>query len=241
MISEKNFIKKYQLFWKTLFPMSKHFLTRVKLYCDKNNTEFNFKTHNLRWSFVSEIAFMIFVDQTKNLSLKMNKNLYEEYKLGSISYGNIENKCKNKFILFDNVNRMPKSLDEDEYNDAIKLAMLMNNHFDSKNELTTMPYFKGCGFIDECFGDVIMGETLYEIKSVSGNFIMEHFKQVFVYFALNYISKNYSLKNIAIYNPRKDLCFKIPVQEFAVIIAGKSYVDLISDFERFVTTEYSSK
>ena len=87
-----------------------------------------------------------------------------------------------------------------------------------------MPYFKGCGLIDECFGDVIMGDTLYEIKSVSGNFIMEHFKQVFVYFALNYISKNYSLKNIAIYNPRKDLCFKIPIRISSFTFKGTATI-----------------
>ena len=238
MIGEKIFIKRYQIFWKTLFPMSKHFLDRVKFHCENNSTFLNFNTLNLRWSFVSEIAFMIFVDIVEKAN---DKEVYKEYILESPKYKNIEKKVKDKFLLFDNVNRTPKSLSEDELNDAIRMAMLMDNHFNDKNSLITMPYFKGCGLIDECFGDVIMGDTLYEIKSVSGNFIMEHFKQVFVYFALNYISKNYSLKNIAIYNPRKDLCFKIPIQQFAVVIAGKSYVDLISDFERFITAEYSSK
>src|SRR5579864_8207330 len=47
------------------------------------------------------------------------------------------------------------------------------------------PVFRGCGFVDECTGDLIIGNQLVEVKAGDRSFRATDIRQLLVYCALN--------------------------------------------------------
>src|SRR6266404_7727905 len=82
------------------------------------------------------------------------------------------------------------------------------------------PLFPGCGFVDESEGDLLVGNTLYEIKSADRNFRLVDFRQILVYLALNTSARTYDIHNVGLINPRTGVYFEIKVDEFARSLSG---------------------
>lgn len=104
-----------------------------------------------------------------------------------------------------------------------------------KVTMTVSPHFPGCGFVDESEGDLLIGNTLYEIKSADRNFRLVDFRQVLVYLALNTSARTYDIRSVGLINPRTGDYFEIKVDEFARSISGKHSTELFSEVISFVS------
>ncbi len=236
MISEKYFVKNYSAYWKELFPLSNIFIRKVSFNIKKQITYFPINTTGRRFSFVSEIGFEIFH------FAHTNKAEISDLKYQDELFGSIQEKCILKFKCFvDDDKTLIYPLTEMEFKDAIIVAKNLLTQFDKFKSVIIKPMFYGCGIMDSCYGDVLADDTLFEIKAVNRNFNIHDFKQLTTYCALNYSKNIYSIKNIALYNPKNNSEYIINTNEFARSIAGMQFQDLCWKIICFLTEERISK
>ena len=97
------------------------------------------------------------------------------------------------------------------------------------------PRFQGCGFVDQSRGDLILGDTLYEIKAAARNYLLTDFRQLLVYLALNASAGSYDIKRVGLFNPRTGDHFDLPAEVFAASISGKHSAELFSEILEFIS------
>lgn len=235
MISEKTFVKNYTGFWNSLFPLHNAFIKGVVMQCSQNQHELKLNTTGRRFSFVSEIGYQLFArsiaDSNDVVSITYKSDLYYD----------IENACIYKFKLFhDDDPSIYIPLSQTEFDDAISISLVLINQFVGQ-EIVISPKFSGCSIIDTCFGDVLAGDTLYEIKSVNRNFNAQDFRQLITYCALNNVTKAYTINSIGLFNPKKGMRYTIPLDIFASAIAGTEINDLYWGMINFISQDETSK
>jgi hypothetical protein len=73
--------------------------------------------------------------------------------------------------------------DEYERPQAIELCWRLNTFFTVRDsgDLVLFPQFKGCGLLDGCAGDVLVGNTLYEVKAGGRFFRSIDLRRLLVY------------------------------------------------------------
>ena len=82
------------------------------------------------------------------------------------------------------------------------------------------PKLKGYGIIPDLEADLVIDDTLYEIKTVTRNFKSSDLRQVIVYLALNHASKGNNWKYGGLYNPRKGRSSKFNVNHLVYNLSG---------------------
>lgn len=91
------------------------------------------------------------------------------------------------------------------------------------------PGFRGCGIIDNCVGDVISGDTLFEIKAAGRFFRSVDLRQLLIYAALNREANAYRIANIGVVNPRLGIYYRGSLAEVSYEISGKAADELLAD------------
>ena len=95
-------------------------------------------------------------------------------------------------------------------------------------KVVVRPIFYGCGFIDTSEGDVIFGDTLYEVKTVERTFRSSDVRQVLTYAALNSGSGQYSISRFGLFNPRRGNYCELDLDDVCVGISGRPAQELFS-------------
>lgn len=232
MISEKQFIFNFNFFWNSLLPTSSLFLTRINE--DLYERHFDYLQSPItgrRRSFISFISFQLFTLASKQ-KIQLIDYQYDHYKL-------IEGQFIKQFLeLEEDDTELTSPLALQEYLEALSLANRLQAYFSkisNGNPLITNPLFKGCGFLNNCIGDVIVNETLYEIKMVNRNFRISDCKQILTYCALNYVSKQYKLNKVSLFNPRSGKLTIFNIDDFCLTLSGKPSTFLFGEIIEFVS------
>lgn len=87
------------------------------------------------------------------------------------------------------------------------------------------PAFPGCGVVEPCVGDILLGDTLIEVKTVDRLFRGLDFRQAIVYAVLADFGTN-TIENIQLLNPRLSLEYTTSCQELALDLGAGSWVEL---------------
>lgn len=234
MIGEKYFINNYSFFWESHLPMTNFFLRKMNTDLFEKQDEFlESKTNGRRRSLLSQVGFEIFGEAVRNKA-DIDSALVED------RFKEIEEKCRVQLLELEDedITHLLKKLDEYEINESVELAKRLDKYFsthENLQEIIINPRFKGCGFIDFCYGDIVANNTLYEIKMVDRNFRSIDCRQLLTYCALNYMSNDYTIKNIGIYNPRRGKYFKISLDRFTLMISGKPSSVLLGEIIEFIS------
>lgn len=232
MISEKQFIFNFNFFWNSLLPTSSLFLSKINE--DLYERRFDYLHSPItgrRRSFISYISFQLFTLASKQ-AIQLNEFQYDQYKLTEVQYINQFSELE------EDDPEITAPLEIQEFYEAISLANRLYSYFSSVangNQLLTNPFFKGCGFLSNCIGDVIVNETLYEIKMVNRNFRIYDCKQILTYCALNYVSKQYPISNVALFNPRSGKLANFNIDDFCLTLSGKSSTFLFGEIVEFIS------
>lgn len=119
-------------------------------------------------------------------------------------------------------------------NEAVDLATRLETYFREyeSESIIIQPRFKGCGILDSCYGDILAGKTLCEVKMVDRNLRSADIRQVLTYGALNYRSLQYAIDNVTILNPRRGLEFSFNIEDLVKRVSGTT----ASEFFHRVTT-----
>lgn len=107
--------------------------------------------------------------------------------------------------------------------------------------ISIQPRFYGCGIIDQCEGDMLIGTTLWELKNVERDFRLADLKQLLTYCALNYASQQYQIESVGLVNARQGLCFTINLTSLAVMASAMSESELLGEIVRYITMDAPSR
>jgi len=97
------------------------------------------------------------------------------------------------------------------------------------------PVFRGCGWLDECAGDIFAERTLFEVKAGDRNFRSIDLRQVLTYCALNFASKTYEILRVCLVNPRLGLFLEEPIERLCRELAGLPLTEVLSEIVQFVS------
>jgi hypothetical protein len=218
MINERLIAEKFNVIWKQNFPLLTP--TFIKIVNETQIQNANLKpiplVDEIRFDLVSEAAFII-------------SEICNSDKITPVDYLNIPG---NNDKLFRMTGQNVWAMDEYEGNllsfsevEQDNIQKLAHNicEFISKAKLSFVqfrPRLRGYGVIPELEADLVVDDTLYEIKTVTRNFKSSDIRQLFIYLALNQVSGERNWKHAGLYNPRRGKFFRFNVNRLVYNLAG---------------------
>lgn len=194
----------------------------------------NFKGN--RNSLISELSFRLFASRClRTLPFSIDKTQVELLALVGEVHQYISRLERSEVLA---------PMTEIEIEEAIVWAdrLMKSLNFSSPGQaVVPRPRFSGCGIVDDCEGDILVGKTLFELKNVERDFRLADIRQLLCYCALNFASKQYEIQSVAVINARSGQYYRIDLNELALTISGVSVSELLSEIVRYVTTDMPSR
>ncbi len=223
MISERKLASGFASLWHEVTPMADTYWRTQNLY----TTHFarpieNIVNPQLR-AFTSELAFETFFQQRDNSFVSR-----QGARALAIT-------CAPRVVTYisrfaDGIVPAVASEEEAAIEEALTLLNRLTMYFgevEARKPLTIRPSFPGCGIVNDCQGDVVAGNTLYEVKAVDRGFRITDLRQLIIYAALGRSSRAFRFERLGLLNPRTSQCWVRDVDEISYAIAGTSGVELL--------------
>lgn len=217
MISERDISEKFSAIWKQNFPLLTPNFIRV--FNDTQITAINIKqiiaVDEVRYDLVSETAFnlaeLAFLNKVTPLEAfteREQRKIVEETARSIWKSGNYSTNDLN--------------ITEIEKQEIISIAANTLEFIEKMDgqDIIFKPKLKGYSFIPDLYGDISIGDSLFEIKSVNRNFKSSDLKQLFIYIALRQVSEIENWKYAGLYNPRKGVYCKFNIKNLIFKLTG---------------------
>ncbi len=233
MISEKAFVSSFNSFWQELIPSGDAYLRAMNIRRLHFISPLESDTEPNRRAIVNEIGFLLYKSSI-NLLTTISE-IYKTSELESVSRQSLQ-LAENYQGLGENELSFPTQSEQDE---GLQIANRLKVYFceyEKENKVLPAPLFRGCGFVDDCYGDLLAGNTIYEVKSGDRSFRLMDVKQILVYVALNFISKDFKIENVGFLNPRVGTYYRISLSEFSLALSGKNTIELLSEIIEFISS-----
>jgi hypothetical protein len=91
------------------------------------------------------------------------------------------------------------------------------------------PTFRGCGLLDACAGDILIGNKLFEVKAGDRPYRSSDLRQLLTYCSLNSVDHSHEIKSVGCVNPRHGTYFCIEVDLLALELSSKSATELFAE------------
>ena len=230
MISETEFAQSHAEFWHQLLPMAEGYVRARNRQLGRFTKPIKSSTPANVRGLVNEMGFRLFASSvaTGVAVLRLPEatvlRCVEEalvYVLGA--------QQRAEFPQFDLTSR--------EVMEAQTVGERLTLFFQKADQpiVETFPVFLGCGLVDECVGDVLAGDVLFEVKAGERNFRTIDVRQVLVYCALNFAAKSYSIERICLVNPRMGVYLEEPLDVLCSELAGRPTTEILADIVQFVS------
>lgn len=238
MITELAFIRSYNTFWRSLFPGAENYIRLIN-----SSIELRFASHlgisdiAKRRALINGIGFSLF-------EMKINKSItfktIENFKIAdkllekiSLNEKKTLSDIMTEDVLADNINN-------EELEIIKSIAKRLIFEYSAKEALKIRPKLKGCGILFETNGDIIYDETLTEIKAGDRNFSVQDIRQLYVYLALNYESKEFDLQQIELCNPRTGMLWRENIEIVSENIGGCCSTEIYNEIINFLSNDNHS-
>jgi hypothetical protein len=218
MISERDISEKFSAIWKQNLPLMTPSFMRVfnEAQIMKINSEPIPTGEDIRYDIVAEISFNLshiatveektideIIAETKRFEQIISGTAISIWTTGNYSESDLKLK--------------PSELEE--------IRKICNNTLEfikltKTDEIKFKPKLKGYSFIPDLTADLLIDDTLYEIKTVNRNFKSSDIKQLFIYLALRQVSEGANWKYAGLYNPRKGTYCKFNVKSLIYNLSG---------------------
>ncbi|MDD3236658.1 MAG: hypothetical protein PHV37_01000 [Candidatus Gastranaerophilales bacterium] len=248
MINEKQFAKYHTSLWKAILPLSNNAVKNINCIYSKTFTPIVISEYAPeRRSLINHCAFNI------SKCAQKNKISIKDLKKNISTYTKAIDLTQNQLKLFVKRDRTsietPSNIELEEIfslSENIEKMLIIKHRNDTK---IFNPKFKGCGILDDCYGDILIKNVLYEIKSTisstqkcpNKNLRAIDLRQLLIYCALNYKSKQYTIKQVAYYNPKIGQYFLMDVQDLCLLVSGKNDIELFEEIINYVSDYDKSK
>lgn len=111
---------------------------------------------------------------------------------------------------------------EGEREEALRLLgnyeIFLSGYADREVEFS--PLVRGSGFVDACAGDISVGESLFEVKTVKRNIAGKDIRQLMVYLALQAATGNRRWSDAGFFNPRQACVYLFSVDRVVPLMSG---------------------
>jgi hypothetical protein len=233
MISEVEFATNYTSVWRLLTPNSESVIKRI------NQSVLTLSRRGTVWSrperraFINEIAFHMFALSLSGVDGAATR--YSELMPLAIA------EARRKQELYADSRSLdiaePSLLEMTEaYMLYRRLRSFRFRVYPPGGPIHLAPEFKGCGILDKCEADLIVGDLLIEVKAGDRNFRSTDLRQLLTYCALNYVENGYQIRRIALLNPRRAIYFTTELETLCLQLAAKSPSELLSDIVYFLSS-----
>ena len=218
LIDATTFANSYNAFWHASAPTCEHFVRRINI---GNVQRFEAPMDGsitTNRALISEYAFSLFAEKKKEslaVGAKRLDDLVEEA-AWLMAEARLAPYMEQGLVLNRDFNRGARS-------ETNEITCRLLRFFDNpKQRLVLRPIFLGCGFVDSSEGDVIIDETIYEVKTVDRRFRGSDIRQSITYAALNASSRQFDIKRVGLFNPRRGLFWEAELDYVCTEIAGIS-------------------
>lgn len=229
MITEKRLAQAYHSFWKGAIPMATSYIRRRNLRPTRFAAPLTSSCDDNR-GLINETAFRLFA-QSRNEG-KTIRRLQSDSVVASMD-------AALQFIRrFREYSRAPIApLSEGGVREAKLLAGRLEQCVRElrPQRVVVSPFFAGCGWLDECNGDLLLDNMLCEVKSPEGKFRGWDLRQVLVYAALNFQSKAYDIATVCLLNARMGVVLREDLEELCFELSGTSASDLLGEIVTFIS------
>lgn len=230
MIDEVFFSHHYTSFWNTLLPRGDALVRRMNLQHERFMEPLDSLAPASRRAWSNETAFRFFSFKTLSggiLPTEQATNILLEVQ----QY--VEKLMRTKFT--DSPDTIQLILQE-----AHSIESRISSYFKYRlrgSKYALSPRFPGCGILSSCLGDLMCGETLYEIKAGERNFRLIDVRQIIIYIALNKVSRLYPITNVCLFNPRIGISTEMRVDELIDLCSGRTTADISDEIFNFLSSE----
>lgn len=241
MISERILSRHYASFWDELLPFGEKFVRVINLSYQRYDFSHEYDGHpdaDIR-AYVNELGFEFYA----LLHEQTAQNSYAD--IASLDTSSLEQQVAERINgLSSGSANVSSLLNPHNKKEAIELANATKAYFDSQHRAGNVrikPRFVGCGFVDDCFGDVLVDTTLVEIKAGDRNFRSTDIRQLLVYAALNSVSQHMHLEDVALLNPRRGIFYRTSLQTLCVECSAQDSSTILSRIVNYVSETSVSK
>jgi hypothetical protein len=184
MTSEVAFATQHTSLWHILAPTSERFIRQINLNLNRYAREISVSDDPSRRGFLNEIAFQFANLRSNDMEPTMSDaTAAARSRLAALErevHGAVDD---------------PSDIEIDAVN-AIQDSLLnfVRQRSAQTLKVTFEPNFAGCGFLNPCVGDVLIGDALYEVKAGDRRFRSTDIRQLLTYCALNYAAGTCTIK-----------------------------------------------
>lgn len=230
MITEKRFAQSHHGFWHDLMPMGEHYVRNLNLDTERFSTPMGGESPASTRGLVNEVGFRLFVASVESgvRPAELQPEAISAQHDGARSY--IEAFRQH------GRSKLPP-LDDRDIREGVTLACRLHDFFagDGVALCTLKPAFRGCGWLSECEGDVLRAGALYEVKAGARTFRAVDLRQIMVYCALNFASKQFNIDAIGLANPREGVFFVDSLEGMCEAVAGRSSVEILGEIVEYIS------
>ncbi len=238
MISERRFAQTYTAFWAQALPMGDALVRRINLARDRCADPLESTVDSERRAIVNEAAFRLMKAAVRDGAMPWQVPVDIE----------VRAVCEGARAFVDRLRRSSEGplahVTDTEIHEAQKISNRLTRFFvlhERDVSHCVSPHFHGCGVLQSCSGDILAGNTLYEIKAGERDFRLIDVRQLITYCVLNHQAGTYSIENVGLLNPRVGVYFKSDLGSFVHAAAGRSLVELAVDVIDFLSTARGSR
>lgn len=125
----------------------------------------------------------------------------------------------------------------EEVEEAKELAARLQQFVDrcEPERVVVAPSFAGCGWVDECNGDMLIDSMLCEVKAGEHKFRSRDLRQVLTYAALNMASRDYNISSVCLVNPRLGVFLQEDLDELCQELSGSSASDVLGEIVSYIS------
>lgn len=224
VIDAATFATSYNAFWHANTPTCEHFVRRLNMDGLERFEPPMAKSSTSNRAVIAEFSFSLFVERKRNDLAGGERRPDDAIEEAAWLMA--------KMRLAPYVNQgltLDRKFDEDERREVVEILRSLVRFFtDPNRRLVLRPTFSGCGFVDASEGDVIFGETIYEIKTVDRPFRGSDIRQTITYAALNFAAGQFDIGNIGLINPRRGQFCDIDLDYVCSEISGRPAQELLA-------------
>ena len=220
LISEIEFIRDHTSFWRTISPLSEDFVRQINIsVLNRHQAPLSNSLSGSRRALINEVGFEVFsrcLTENKTIDVIISNEL-----------GDISTQVSTYIAgLRITAPHFEEEMFDNETEEVKKIAKRLLDFFQVFEDVIIRPKFSGCGKLNECYGDILADNTLYEVKAGIRPFRSIDLRQLVLYLTLNSISKQYDIQNLALYNPRQGFHFRASHNDFSTHFSGLSTEEL---------------
>lgn len=227
MISERQCIRIFPQFWREAFPNLNDHINEV---FHRSSTPSEFITEwsvpispssGPEWNdLIAELAFTAFSRgiNVPNRGETQFDITEDDISAAIMKMGLIRGKELERRLLTTEI-----------LHDAEAIRAKIHAYF-AQYHVTVHPKLRGFGVLAALYPDVIVDQTIYEVKASKFNFKREDLKQLLVYYLLSQIN-SLNITRLCLTNPRRGLDYSIDVSELQTFLGAPSRSKLLHLFK----------